>query len=302
MARRSAIRSLPFRHPHKPTLGFELFRLSELYARAGQLGHALDDPQRPEFHTIYVGIRGHGRVVVDFAPVALGAHTLTFVATGRVQQFVPPEELGGVDAWMLLFAPDFLASQPGSRDPLALPSVLAAMWTTPSLSVPRADHAELLVLVEQLAREQARPLDRVQPWLLSALLRAILLHAVRLAGPVAPARAALGTFFTVLERDHAHTRAVGHYARAAGLSVRRLAELLVEATGKSTKQVIDERVILEHKRMLAHTDLSVKELAARTGFDEPTNLVKFFRRHTGMTPLAFRAAVAVSPGRRTSAG
>ena len=66
--------------------------------------------------------------------------------------------------------------------------------------------------------------------------------------------------------------------------------LLAARTGKSTKQVIDERVILEHKRLLAHTELSVKELAARTGFPEPTNLVKFFRHHTGMTPLAFRAA------------
>jgi AraC family transcriptional regulator, transcriptional activator of pobA len=54
--------------------------------------------------------------------------------------------------------------------------------------------------------------------------------------------------------------------------------------------VIDERVILEHKRLLVHTDLSIKELAAKTGFDEPTNLVKFFRHHTGHTPAAFRDA------------
>jgi transcriptional regulator GlxA family with amidase domain len=48
-------------------------------------------------------------------------------------------------------------------------------------------------------------------------------------------------------------------------------------------------VILEHKRLLAHSGVSVKELAALTGFDEPTNLVKFFRLHTGQTPLEFRS-------------
>jgi AraC-like DNA-binding protein len=74
----------------------------------------------------------------------------------------------------------------------------------------------------------------------------------------------------------------------AGISVRQLSDLLVARTGKSTKRIIDDRVVLEHKRLLAHTDISVKELAERSGFDEPTNLVKFFRHHTGTTPQAFR--------------
>ena len=43
------------------------------------------------------------------------------------------------------------------------------------------------------------------------------------------------------------------------------------------------------KRLLANTDLSVKELTERFHFDEPTNLVKFFRRHAGVTPIAFRS-------------
>jgi AraC family transcriptional activator of pobA len=101
--------------------------------------------------------------------------------------------------------------------------------------------------------------------------------------------AALAHFFTIVERDHARTRSVAHYASAAGISTRRLGELL-EAQGKpSAKQIICERVVLEQKRRLAHSDISIKELAALTGFDEPTNMVKFFRHFTGTTPNAFRA-------------
>jgi AraC-like DNA-binding protein len=58
--------------------------------------------------------------------------------------------------------------------------------------------------------------------------------------------------------------------------------------------------VLELKRVLAHTDVSVKELAERAAFDEPTNLVKFFRHHTGMTPLEFRATCTILPSRRRS--
>ena len=123
---------------------------------------------------------------------------------------------------------------------------------------------------------------------MSALLRALLLRLERYVRDDEIPPAELQRFFTILERDCLRTRAVAHFAKASGISTRRLGELLLAHTGRSTKTVIDERVVLEHKRLLAHTDISVKELAERTGFPEPTNLVKFFRHHTGTTPLQFR--------------
>jgi AraC-like DNA-binding protein len=283
-----AIRTLPFKHNEKPALGLEIFRLSSLFERGdrGALPQALEKPVRLEFHTVYIGISGRGRIEIDFAPVPIGKDTLTFVARGRTQSF--PDR--GIDAWMLLFTPEFLAVTPGSPDPLVLPAILSPLWTEPALVLGRADQREMTALVEQIADEHARPLDRIQVWLLAALLRALLLRCERLAGAPSAPHAALATFLTILERDHATTRSVAYYARASGVSVRRLAELVVAETGRSTKQIIDERVVLEHKRLLAYTNLSVKQLAAETGFDEPTNLVKFFRRHTGQTPLEFRAA------------
>jgi AraC-like DNA-binding protein len=285
---RTAIRSLPFRPGATPHLGVEVFRLAELFARAerGAIDHALEVPQRPEFHTLYVGVRGRGQLVVDFTPVPLGADFLTFVARGRVQQFVVDRS---VDAWMLLFAPEQIGAAPD--DPLRAPAVLSPGWAEPALAITPADRRDLIALVAQLAAEQARPADALQPALMASLLRVLLLRAERLqAGRVVAPPAALTRFFTVLERDHARTRSLAHYARQAGVSARRLGELLVTHAGKSTKQVIDERVVLECKRLLVHTDITVKELADRVGFDEPTNLVKFFRHHAGDTPLGFRAA------------
>ncbi|HEU0029729.1 MAG TPA: helix-turn-helix domain-containing protein [Kofleriaceae bacterium] len=288
--RREQIRELPFRHGARPNLGVEAFRLSELYARAdrAELDHALETPQRPEFHTLYVGLRGQGRLVVDFTPVPLGARWLTVVARGRVQQFVPDR---GVDAWMILVEP---ATIVGS-------SLLAPSWPEPAIELPAADRKELIALAEQIAAEQSRPPDRVQSPLLATLVSALLLRAERLQTGWTVPDGPLQQFFTILERDHLRTRSVAHYAKHAAISPRRLGELLLAHTGKSTKQVIDERVVLECKRLLVHTDLTVKQLADRTGFAEPTNLVKFFRHHTQQTPLAFRAATRtfLPSGRRS---
>ena len=259
--RRAAIPDLPFKHNTRPGLGFEMFRLSELFART--LGHAIDAPQRPEFHIVYLGLRGNGSLVVDFNKVPLGANTLTIVARGRVQHFVPDTT---ADAWMLLVSPEFIALDARSVDPLRGARVLDPGWASPALKLAAADRTELLALADQLAAEQARPLDAFQPALMASLLRAFLLRAERIArgADTRPAPSpVLARFFTTLEQACTRTRSVADYAKAAGVSVRRLAELLVAHTGKSTKQVIDERVVLEQKRLLAHTDVSVKELAER---------------------------------------
>lgn len=277
--KRTAIRSLPFRRADRSHLGVEVFRLGELFDRAaaGTLDHALETPQRPEFHTVYVGTQGRGTLVVDFTPVPLGAGHVTVVARGRVQQFVVDRR---VDAWMLLVAPERVGEH----------AALSPAWAEPALAIPRAEQPVIDAIVEAVRREHARTADAQQPAILDSLLRVLLLHVDRLRGAGHSLPESLARFFTILERDHARTRSVAHYAKHAGISARRLGELLGERTGKSTKQVIDERVVLECKRLLAHTEVSVKELAAQLGFDEPTNLVKFFRHHTGTTPLAFRTA------------
>lgn len=282
-----AIRELPFAHNEKPGLGFEIFTLHDLYERAERLHYDLVTPQRPDFHTIYLGTRGRGTHVIDFAPVPLGAGFATIVARGRVQQFVLERR---PDAWLMLIEPAFLAGTPPVLSPSLAEPAVALGDSGP----------ELLALAEQMAAEQARPLDDQQPAVLEALLRAVLLRLERLVHAGTPPLPELARFFTILERDFARTRAVSHYAKAAGISPRRLGELLGAQTGKSTKHLIDDRVLLEHKRLLAHTRISVKELADRTGFDEPTNLVKFFRQRTGQTPLEFRASSTFLPSRRRS--
>jgi AraC family transcriptional activator of pobA len=284
-ARRTAIRSLPFQHHAKPQLGFEMFKLSSLFERGRRdaLGHALETPQRPEFHTLYIGIHGRGQLVVDFTPAPIAPDLVTVVSRGRIQHFTPK---AGFDAWMLLFTPEFV-ELPGAGDPLATPAILWPLGAAPVVELAAAERAAVHATLAQLEAEQARPLDRFQPLILSALLRSVLLRAERSGARALPA-GALQKFFTILERDHSRTRAVAHYARASGLSPRRLSELLHARLGRSAKRVIDERVVLEQKRLLANTQITVKELAERTGFEEPTNLVKFFRHHTGQTPLAFR--------------
>lgn len=91
-----------------------------------------------------------------------------------------------------------------------------------------------------------------------------------------------------LETDFASRHQVQHYAQALGMSDKTLSRVCVAATGMPAKAVINARLLLEAKRLLAHTAMPVQTVASQLGFDEATNFVKFFRKAGGATPLAFR--------------
>jgi AraC family transcriptional regulator, transcriptional activator of pobA len=54
------------------------------------------------------------------------------------------------------------------------------------------------------------------------------------------------------------------------------------------EQFIIERILLEAKSLLTHTELNIAEISHNLQFDEPTNFSKFFKKYVGLTPLQFR--------------
>ena len=51
--------------------------------------------------------------------------------------------------------------------------------------------------------------------------------------------------------------------------------------------------MIEAQRLLTHTSQSIKEIGFQLGFEDPSYFVRFFRKHTGQTPVAFREQLLV---------
>jgi AraC-like DNA-binding protein len=64
------------------------------------------------------------------------------------------------------------------------------------------------------------------------------------------------------------------------------------ATGETPKGFIDKRVVLEAKRLLAHSDQPANRIAHQLGFSSATNFSKYFQQRTGQTPISFRATLS----------
>lgn len=95
--------------------------------------------------------------------------------------------------------------------------------------------------------------------------------------------------FVKLVNDHSvREREVGFYADKLCISTRYLSTIVRNVVHSSAKEFIDHAVVLEIKMLLQSTDLSVQEIAYRLKFPDQSYLGRYFRKHTGESPTAFR--------------
>jgi len=211
--------------------------------------------------------KGHGTHEVDFEVFQCRPGSLVWALPG---QLVRPGGQPGLDATLVRWTPgpDLPDGGPTHRQ-------LAG-----------EDEDAVINEVSQLVVDCERELS---PELLRQQLATLLLR-ITLLGPRPTEDETYARFSHDLEQGYAETRRVEDYADRLGCCVRTLTRASLAATGRSAKQVIDDRVALEAKRLLAGTDLPVAEIGRRLGFPEPTNFGRFFQREVGQSPGAFRAA------------
>lgn len=95
-------------------------------------------------------------------------------------------------------------------------------------------------------------------------------------------------FKEILERDYTKLKSPTAYAQKLNISTPYLNECVKNSTGHSVSYHIQQCVILEAKRLLYHSDRSVKEIAAELGYDDYPYFSRLFTKLTGMSALAFR--------------
>ncbi|GGH23678.1 helix-turn-helix domain-containing protein [Dyadobacter endophyticus] len=84
-------------------------------------------------------------------------------------------------------------------------------------------------------------------------------------------------------------RSAKDYADQLSIHVNYLNKVLKEITGKTTTELISERIIKESKILLKHTDWNVSEIAYSLGFEEASHFNNLFKKHTALSPRTFRA-------------
>jgi AraC family transcriptional activator of pobA len=92
----------------------------------------------------------------------------------------------------------------------------------------------------------------------------------------------------LIDENFKRKKSAAEYADLMNMTSRHLSRICQEVLNKSTSDLIYERIILEAKRLLTHTDTSVSRVAEQLGFDDYSYFVRFFKTREGKTPKEFQ--------------
>lgn len=246
-------------------------------------------PHRADFYQIFWFKKGNPQHQVDFNTLDIKENDLLFINKGSVQLFDIRQKFEGK---ALLFTADFFCKTEEDAHFLNSSILFNDLLAITKVNI---DNSEVLRLFQQIEQELNSEVDEYQSEILRTYLQSLLLQAERLRkqqGFVELKRDAdlqyVLQFKEHLEENFHSEKKVSYYAQAINITPKRLNKAVQSIYDKTPKNIIDERVLLEIKRLLIHSSLSVNEIAYQLGFDEVTNFVKYFKNLSNITPLNFR--------------
>jgi AraC-like DNA-binding protein len=281
-----------FRPPVGTPYGLEVSTIEDFFAQHDDWPWNPPHPLRVTFHYLILVTEGELRHDVDHVTRIIAPGQWLWVRPGQALCWHPPGVARGP---FILFEPDVL------RPELARLLAPLTAHEAPAVLSPHPDDTVWLQQTALQLLDEHRALGRrplgIHHALRRSLLESLLLRLANSPGiaPIGTATAGTGRadrygrFLDALELHFRELHHAADYAELLGCSVRTLSRAAQDATGKGVRELIDERRLLEARRLLGGARWDAKAVAVELGFTDPANFGRFFRDRTGLTPAAFAA-------------
>ncbi len=274
-------------------LDIEVMQFAQLYEKLDQLDN--HDPfavHKIEFYLILMLTQNEYTHFVDFKSYTLKKGSALFVAQNQVHYF--NRNLKQAKGYAIVVNGSLMEKYYFLSENLKLNRLFNYHIETPLLTQEDIGIDSLENMAERLFYEYNFPDNYAKAEILQTLLQVLLLQAERAkefcAVNISNTRwlEVFSAFKNKLQQEYTITRNSRNYASKLAVSYKFLNDIVKQLTGKTVKTFIDDFVIVEIKRYLVSTALSIKEISYKTGFEEPANMIKFFKKHTQTTPFKFR--------------
>lgn len=245
-------------------------------------------PHRKDYYLIAFVRRAAGRQWIDLTPYELKDNAVYFTSPGQI---IVKEGFEKLWSTGIAFTRSFLTTEQNK-----------SLGQLPLIQNPQNAHELLLsdadvIFVEDILAKLNYEYQHPGKWertMLAAYLTLLLTYLSRLYSIQFNDSSAMGAklllkqYWELIDTHFMELREVGDYASLLHVSTGHLSELIKAQSGRPAIKHIHERLVLESRRLLFHTDGSLKEIAFDLGFADASYFSRFFKRETGMTPAVFR--------------
>jgi AraC family transcriptional regulator, transcriptional activator of pobA len=244
-------------------------------------------PHRKDHYLLVFCRRGKARQWIDTTPYTLKENTIYFTSPNEV---IVKEDIRELWSTGIAFTPGFLSYEQTKLPLIQNPHHGHELQLSPT------DVLFVEDLIYKIRMEAAQPGDWQQR-MLTAYLNVLLTYLSRLytqqyfrSEPSAD-KVLLQKFQEKIDSFFLQHHEVNDYASMLYISAGHLSEVVKIQSGKPAIKHIHERLTLEARRFLVHTDKSLKDIAFDLGFSDASYFNRFFKRETGVTPAGYRAQI-----------
>lgn len=229
-------------------------------------------------------------IQVDFQEIAMKTDALLFINPHVILK--PCETIGGQ---LMHFNKDFYCVEIHDHEVACDGILYNNVFEIPFINLNEEQSVEIQKIISDIQSELGNE-DSSTEEMLRTLLKLIILKSTRiwkqqheLSDSVQQADVQFLRKFSKLVEQHFKTHhTVADYADMLCITPKNLSKKISMVSKETPNDIIKNRIILESKRLLAHTTMNVKEVAYSLNYDDDAYFVRFFTKHTGISPTNFR--------------
>jgi AraC-like DNA-binding protein/mannose-6-phosphate isomerase-like protein (cupin superfamily) len=247
-------------------------------------------PHRHDFYEILFITQGTGIHTIDFDEHKVKPDSIFFLSPGQIHSLQLSLDIKG---YIFLFTSEFyLLNKQDKNQLLELPFFYNISGSTNPLYLKSEEALRLGGYFKQACEENKINLPDSSE-LIRSLLDIILISCKRLYPIQQDEKLKKGNllvkrFKQLVEEKYQQNISVKEYAELLSVSANHLSEIVKNLTGRTPTDLINDKMTLEIKRLLLHTELTVSEIAFHLNFVDPSYFSRYFRKQTGMAPGEFR--------------
>jgi len=240
---------------------------------------------RHDFFYILALKNGSGNHEIDFNPFTINDYSVFFMRPGQVHQLVLK---AGSTGYLMQFTSDFYFS-----DSKASNLLLHKVGSTDHYKLDKDRFEKLFAVLTYIYEEYTGKLEKYEQ-VIKANISILFIELARQQRNASFSRASLylqerlEEFSALLEDNIFTCKHAAQYAAMMNLSPYQLNAITKSTLGKSCSELINGQIILEAKRCLLATSHQINQTAYRLGYEDVSYFIRFFKKHTGFSPEAFR--------------
>jgi AraC-like DNA-binding protein len=268
---------------------FNILRIEDLF-RQENITNIINN-HKVDFYTLLFFSDGKGKHSIDFTDYTYSKGTILSIRKDQIHKFYLNDKTKG---YLLCFKEEFLNRYLNEVEVSKSIQMFNELLTSPKTQLNDKEFRSVIRLGFGIEQEYLSLNDKYSLQIIRSLVHILitLIYRIKSKGHnkvrLSKYLNEFIRFQNLLEQEFSNTKKVCDYASMLGFSTKKLNTVVNFVVNKPAKEFINDTVIIKIKRQLLHSNLSIKEIAFRVGFNDPTNFYKYFKKNTSYTPESYR--------------